>query len=77
MYSYEILSEAQDQVGGLPEVGLSDYAELITFVELTPWDASPYSDDNPDGNMRQIVFGRAGEGIAVYSSWRISAASSW
>jgi hypothetical protein len=27
---------------------------------------SPYRADNPDGNMRKIVFGRAGEGIAVY-----------
>lgn len=66
MYSYEILPETRDQVDGLPSVALIYYAELITFVELTPWDAPPYREDNPDGNMRKIVFGRAGEGIAVY-----------
>ena len=66
MYSYEILPEARDQVDGLPSVALIYYAELITFVELTPWDAPSYREDNPDGNMRKIVFGRAGEGIAVY-----------
>jgi hypothetical protein len=66
VYSYEILPEARDQVDGLPSVALIYYAELITFVELTPWGAPPYRADNPDGNMRKIVFGRAGEGIAVY-----------
>ncbi len=48
------------------DIALIYYAELITFVELTPWDAPPYREDKPDGNMRKIVFGRAGEGIAVY-----------
>jgi hypothetical protein len=42
------------------------YAELIAFIELTPWDAPPYRDDNPDGNLRKIVFGSTAEGIAVY-----------
>jgi hypothetical protein len=66
VYSYEILPEARDQVDGLPSVALIYYAELITFVELTSWGATSYREDNPDGNMRKIVFGRAGEGIAVY-----------
>jgi len=66
VYSYEILPEAREQVDGLPTTALLSYAELITFVELTPWDAPPYRDDKPDGNLRKIVFGPAGEGIAVY-----------
>jgi hypothetical protein len=33
---------------------------------LTPWDGEPYRDDKPNGNMRKIVFGPSGEGIAVY-----------
>jgi hypothetical protein len=53
VYSYEILPEARDQVDGLPRAALIYYAELITFVELTPWDAAPYRGDNPDGNMRK------------------------
>jgi hypothetical protein len=63
VYSYEILPEARDQVDSLPSVALIYYAELITFVELTPWGATSYREDNPDGNMRKIVFGRAGEGV--------------
>jgi hypothetical protein len=27
---------------------------------------SPYRADNPEGNMRKMVFGRGAEGIAVY-----------
>ncbi|MBP2327065.1 hypothetical protein JOF56_007450 [Kibdelosporangium banguiense] len=62
MYSYEILPEARDQVDGLPIAALPFYAELIAFLELTPWDAPPYRDDN----LRKIVFGSTAEGITVY-----------
>jgi hypothetical protein len=65
VYSYEILPEARDQVDGLPSVALISYAELITFVELTPWDAPSHREDKPDGNMRKIVFGRAGDGLGI------------
>jgi hypothetical protein len=37
VYSYEILPEARDQVDGLSSAAQIYYAELITFVELTPW----------------------------------------
>ncbi|ALG13812.1 hypothetical protein [Kibdelosporangium phytohabitans] len=66
MYSYEILPEARDQVDGLAAAALPYYAELIAFLELTPWDALPYRDDNPDGNLRKALFGPAADGIAVY-----------
>jgi hypothetical protein len=42
------------------------YAELIAFLELTPWAGPPYRADNPDANMRRMVFGQGGEGLAVY-----------
>jgi hypothetical protein len=66
VYAYEILPETRDQVDGLPITALPFYAELIAFLELTPWDAHPYRDDNPDGNLRKIVFGPTTQGIAVY-----------
>ncbi|MGH3721416.1 MAG: hypothetical protein ACRDRW_12420 [Pseudonocardiaceae bacterium] len=66
MYSYDILSEAREQVDGLPLGALPFYAELITFLELTPWDGPPYREDKRDGNMRKILFGRGAKGIAVY-----------
>jgi hypothetical protein len=66
VYSYDILPEAREQVDGLPAEALTFYAELITFMELTPWDGPPYRADNPEGNMRKMLFGRGAEGIAVY-----------
>lgn len=65
MYSYEILPEVGEYVDGLPADALPFYAELITFLELTPWDGLPYKDD-PDGAMRKVIFGAHAEGIVVY-----------
>jgi hypothetical protein len=45
---------------------LSAYAELITFLELTPWEGAPYREDKPDGNMRIMPFGKRAEGMVVY-----------
>jgi len=66
VYSYEILPEARDQVDGLPAEALPFYAELITFLELTPWDGPAYREDKPEGSLRKMLFGRGAEGIAVY-----------
>ena len=43
---------------------LPAYAELIAFLELTPWEGAPYRDDKPDGNMRTMPFGKRAEGNA-------------
>lgn len=66
MYSYDILPEAREYVDGMPIAALTPYSELIAFVELTPWDAPAYRRDKPDANMRKMLFGRGGEGLAVY-----------
>ncbi|MEV0294085.1 hypothetical protein [Nocardia sp. NPDC050710] len=66
MYRYEIVADARAQVDGLPAEALVDFAELISFLELTPWEGPPYRDDNPDSAMRRIVFGQAGAGLVVY-----------
>lgn len=66
MYTYDILTEARDQVDRLPIRALPHYAELIAFLELTPWDAPAYRDDKPDGNMRKMLFGPDTEEIIVH-----------
>ena len=48
------MPDAVAQVDGLPIPTLSAYAELIAFLELTPWEGAPYRDDKPDGNMRTV-----------------------
>jgi hypothetical protein len=66
VYSYDAVPDAVAQVDELPVPSLSAYAELIGFLELTPWEGAPYRDDKPDGNMRTMPFGKHAEGMAVY-----------
>jgi hypothetical protein len=66
VYSYEAVPDVVAQVGELPVSALAAYAELIAFLELTPWEGAPYRDDKPDGNMRLMPFGERAAGIAVY-----------
>jgi hypothetical protein len=66
VYSYDAVPDAVAQVDEFPVSALSAYAELIAFLELTPWEGAPYRDDKPDGNMRIMPFGKRAEGMAVY-----------
>jgi len=66
VYSYDAVPDAVAQVAELPVHALSAYAELIAFLELTPWEGAPYRQDKPDGNMRTMPFGKRAEGLAVY-----------
>jgi hypothetical protein len=66
VYAYDAVPDAVAQVDELPVAALAEYAELIAFLELTPWEGAPYRDDKPDGNMRVMPFGKRAEGMAVY-----------
>ena len=66
MYTYDAVPDAVAQVDQLPVAALSAYAELIAFLELTPWEGAPYREDKPDGSMRTMPFGKRAEGLAVY-----------
>jgi hypothetical protein len=66
VYSYDAVPDATAQADGLPVPALSAYAELIAFLELTPWEGPPYREDKPDGDMRIMPFGKRAEGMAVY-----------
>lgn len=66
VYSYEDTPAASDQVDMLPQEALPFYAELITFLELSPWEGRPYRAKHPDGNMRSMPFGANAEGLVVY-----------
>jgi hypothetical protein len=66
VYTYDAVPDAVAQVDEMPVAALAEYAELIAFLELTPWEGAPYRDDKPDGNMRIMPFGKRAEGMAVY-----------
>jgi hypothetical protein len=54
VYSYDAVPDAVAQVDELPVPALSAYAELIAFLELTPWEGAPYRDGKLDGNTRTM-----------------------
>ena len=66
MYLFDSLPEVREQSGALPVEALSFYAELIVFLELTPWEGQPYNKNEPNGVMRSQAFGPKEEGLAVY-----------
>jgi hypothetical protein len=66
VYSYDAVPDAVAQVAELPVHALTAYAELIAFLELTPWEGAPYREDKPEGSMRTMPFGKRAEGMAVY-----------
>jgi hypothetical protein len=66
LYAYDAIPDAVGQVDELPVAALSEYAELIAFLELTPWEGAPYRADKPDGTMRVMPFGKRSQGMTVY-----------
>jgi hypothetical protein len=66
VYTYDAVPDAVAQVDELPVAALAAYAELIAFLELTPWEGAPYREDKPEGTMRTMAFGKRAEGMAVY-----------
>lgn len=60
MYRIETDSAATEQIVALPAEALADYTRVLGVLELVPWNGDPLHDDNPDGAVRTLPFGRAG-----------------
>lgn len=54
------------QVAQLPDDALAVYAELLTVLQLTPWNGPPQHADNPSGEVRRWNFGAGQAGQVVY-----------
>ena len=59
-YYLDIDRIAQDSIGALPTEALSELAEAMTVLQVTPWNGNPQNPANPDGPMRNLAFGAAG-----------------
>lgn len=66
LYSYEQTDDVGQSLQALPVELLKPFAELIAFLELTPWAGQPYQPGNPGGNLRKLVFGPEGEALVTY-----------
>ncbi|MFC8529896.1 hypothetical protein [Nocardia sp. NPDC057227] len=66
MYRLVPDQETFDQVAALPTDVLDDYLQLLSALELTPWNGEPQHLANPDGAVRFWLFGPAGAGQVIY-----------
>jgi hypothetical protein len=66
VYNYETVPDAEEQIDALPVIALPYYAELIAFLELTPWNGHSVNKKDPKAPMRIMPFGPRGEGMATY-----------
>ena len=57
MYRLDIDPEARDQINAVPARELKLLAEVFAMLELTPWNGQPQHKDNPDGEVRRVLFG--------------------
>jgi hypothetical protein len=65
-YTIEISPEAGEQIRALPPELPKQLAEVMAMLELTPWHSLPINDENPDGAVRQLTFGDAGQVLLTF-----------
>jgi hypothetical protein len=66
VYDFDVTAEARDQITALPAQARPYLDELITFLELTPWNGRSASDKDRDAPLRTQAFGPHGEELAWY-----------
>jgi hypothetical protein len=65
---YDIIPDTAvpEQVAALPTEALTDFAELLEVLQLTPWNGQPQHPANPDAPVRRWSFGPGHAGQVVY-----------
>jgi len=66
MYSVEPYPEVRDHIAALPSDARAGYDDAVKVMELVPWNGKPINEDNPDAQVRQLVFDPDGDGMVTY-----------
>jgi hypothetical protein len=66
VYRIETDDLAQKQIDALPARALPGYAELRALLEIAPWSGPAINKQNPDGEVRILMFGPRHEGMVTY-----------
>lgn len=65
---YKVIPDPQtfDQVAALPLEALDDYAQVLSVLQVAPWNGRPQNESNPEGAVRVWLFGQGKAGQVVY-----------
>lgn len=66
MYRLVTHDQAREQVTALPAEALPGSAGTLGVMKLVPCNGRPRNEANPDGPVRQLVFGPGGYGLVTY-----------
>ena len=58
-YELDVDPDARSQIMAPPTHALTSLADAMAMLELTPWNGVPLHQDNPDGAVRTLPFGRS------------------
>jgi hypothetical protein len=66
LYRIRTDHQARDRIAALPDHALESYAQVLGVLELVPWHGRPHNEANPEGAVRQLLFGADNQGIVIY-----------
>jgi hypothetical protein len=66
LYKTEVYPDAQDQIAALSPAAQVKLSEAIAVLQLVPWNGVSVNKKNPDGALRQLMFGPVGAGMVTY-----------
>ncbi len=66
MYAIEPYPDVEEQIAALPETASAGYREAVEVLRLVPWNGQSLNKNNPDAEVRQLVFGPDGKGLVTY-----------
>lgn len=66
MYRITIDPDAMEQMDALAFTAALGYAEALGVMKLVPWRGPSLNGANPEGQVRQLIFGPGGYGTVTY-----------
>jgi hypothetical protein len=66
MYTVGQSKQVDEQIAALPAEALAPFLEATVFLQVAPWNGSPFVKERPDAPLRSRTFGEGGAGMITY-----------
>jgi hypothetical protein len=66
MYTVGTSKHVDEQIAALSGEALIPFHEVTVFLQVAPWNGSPFVRERPDSPMRTRTFGEGGAGMVTY-----------